>query len=92
MTKHLFSWSKEKATIEKKKQSSAELAPNQKDEDSLLPYPILDPIVRAYIEHYISDFDKFKEWAAKQEIEAIAGFEGFEEYNRMIQKIDFNEF
>lgn len=30
---------------------SAELAPDQKDEDSLPPYDILDPILEAYIEH-----------------------------------------
>jgi NAD+ synthase (glutamine-hydrolysing) len=29
---------------------SAELAPDQKDEDSLPPYPILDPILALYIE------------------------------------------
>lgn len=29
---------------------SAELRPDQKDEDSLPPYPVLDPIVRAYVE------------------------------------------
>ncbi|MCP9439070.1 MAG: NAD+ synthase [Nitrospira sp.] len=29
---------------------SAELKPNQKDEDSLPPYSILDPILRAYVE------------------------------------------
>ena len=29
---------------------SAELRPNQKDEDSIPPYPVLDPILKAYIE------------------------------------------
>jgi NAD+ synthase (glutamine-hydrolysing) len=32
------------------KPPSAELRPNQKDEDSLPPYPVLDPILRAYVE------------------------------------------
>jgi NAD+ synthase (glutamine-hydrolysing) len=32
------------------KPPSAELRPNQKDEDSLPPYPILDPILQAYVE------------------------------------------
>ena len=73
------------------KAPSAELAPDQKDEDSLLPYPILDPIVRAYIEHYISDFDKFKAWVKKQNIE-IKNSVTSDEYNRMIRKIDINEF
>jgi len=32
------------------KPPSAELRPDQKDEDSLPPYPVLDPILRAYVE------------------------------------------
>jgi len=32
------------------KAPSAELRPNQKDEDSLPPYPVLDPILQAYVE------------------------------------------
>ncbi len=36
------------ATIEKP--PSAELRPNQKDEDSLPPYPVLDCVLKAYIE------------------------------------------
>ncbi len=32
------------------KPPSAELKPNQKDEDSLPPYPVLDPILQAYVE------------------------------------------
>ncbi len=36
------------------KPPSAELRPNQKDEDSLPPYPILDKILKAYIEEYKS--------------------------------------
>jgi NAD+ synthase (glutamine-hydrolysing) len=33
------------------KPPSAELRPNQRDEDSLMPYENLDPILEAYIEH-----------------------------------------
>lgn len=45
------------------KEPSAELRDNQKDSDSLPPYPILDAILRNYIEHcynkkYISESDK----------------------------------
>jgi NAD+ synthase (glutamine-hydrolysing) len=29
---------------------TAELRPNQKDEDNLPPYPVLDPILKAYVE------------------------------------------
>jgi NAD+ synthase (glutamine-hydrolysing) len=36
------------------KPPSAELRPGQKDTDSLPPYDVLDPIVRAYIEEYNS--------------------------------------
>src|SRR5579872_64002 len=36
------------------KPPSAELRPDQKDSDSLPPYEILDPILRAYVEHYQS--------------------------------------
>jgi len=32
------------------KEPTAELRPNQRDTDSLPPYPVLDPILRAYIE------------------------------------------
>ncbi len=32
------------------KPPSAELRPDQRDEDSLPPYPVLDPILRAYVE------------------------------------------
>jgi NAD+ synthase (glutamine-hydrolysing) len=34
------------------KPPSAELRPDQKDTDSLLPYEVLDPILEAYVEHY----------------------------------------
>ncbi len=36
------------------KEPSAELAPDQKDIDSLPPYPVLDPILKAYIEDEMS--------------------------------------
>ena len=42
------------------KAPSAELAPGQTDENSLLPYPILNLIVRCFIENHVSDFDEFK--------------------------------
>lgn len=37
---------------------SAELAPGQTDEASLLPYPILDFIVRFYVEEYVDEWDE----------------------------------
>lgn len=36
------------------KPPSAELRPDQKDEDSLPPYSILDPIIKAYVEDNLS--------------------------------------
>jgi len=33
-----------------KKEPSAELRPKQKDTDTLPPYPILDPVLQAYVE------------------------------------------
>lgn len=62
------------------KAPSAELKPNQKDEDSLPPYPILDPILQAYVEE-----DKGVEEIAKL---------GFKEsiIKEVIQMVDRNEY
>jgi len=62
------------------KAPSAELRPNQKDEDSLPPYPILDPILQAYVEE-----DKGLEEIAKM---------GFKEsmIKEVIQMVDLNEY
>ncbi|MGE8363055.1 NAD+ synthase [Pseudomonas sp.] len=59
---------------------SAELAPDQKDEDSLPPYPVLDEILRLYIEHDLS-------------ANAIIG-EGFDEetVKRVLRLVDINEY
>ena len=59
---------------------SAELAPDQKDEDSLPPYSVLDAILALYIEH-------------DQSAEAIInqGFERDTVY-RVLRMVDFNEY
>ena len=44
------------------KAPSAELAHGQTDEESLMPYAILDPIVRSYVEEYVSTFRGFCSW------------------------------
>ena len=44
------------------KEPSAELKPNQKDTDSLLPYLILDTIIEAYVEDYVTTFVGFMRW------------------------------
>lgn len=62
------------------KAPSAELRPNQKDEDSLPPYPVLDPILKAYVEE-----DKDVEEIVKM---------GFDEetVKEVIQMVDRNEY
>ncbi|WP_375740167.1 NAD+ synthase [Pseudomonas boanensis] len=59
---------------------SAELAPGQLDEDSLPPYPLLDEILKLYIEHDLS-------------ANAIIA-EGFDEdtVNRVLRLVDRNEY
>lgn len=59
---------------------SAELAPDQKDEDSLPPYPVLDAILALYIEQ-------------DQSAEAIIA-QGFdrETVYRVLRMVDFNEY
>jgi NAD+ synthase (glutamine-hydrolysing) len=59
---------------------SAELAPDQKDEDSLPPYPVLDAILERYIEE-------------DQSAETIiaAGFER-EDVMRVLRLVDINEY
>jgi NAD+ synthase (glutamine-hydrolysing) len=57
------------------KPPSAELRPNQKDEDSLPPYPVLDPILQAYVEEDkgLKDIAKmgFKERLIKEVIQMV---------------------
>ena len=59
---------------------SAELAPDQKDEDSLPPYPLLDEILKLYIEYDLS-------------ADAIIA-EGFDEdmVKRVLRLVDLNEY
>ena len=62
------------------KEPSAELRDNQKDSDSLPVYPVLDPILKAYVEDEKS----------KEEIMAL----GFEEItvSKVIKMVDRNEY
>jgi len=57
------------------KPPSAELRLNQKDEDSLPPYPVLDPILQAYVEEdkEVRDITKmgFKENMIKEVINMV---------------------
>ncbi len=62
------------------KPPSAELRPDQKDEDSLPPYPVLDGILRLYVE----------EGKSRHEIVA-AGYER-EVVNQVVRMVDLNEY
>jgi len=73
------------------KAPSAELRPDQTDESSLLPYSILDKIVKEYVEEYIGSFDNFakkypklKTWANTEKAPT--------EYRRIIKLIDSAEY
>ena len=59
---------------------SAELAPNQKDTDSLPDYSILDPIIEMYVEKDMSPEEIISE-----------GFDG-DEVRRILRLIDLNEY
>lgn len=59
---------------------SAELAPDQKDEDSLPPYPVLDKLLQGYIEDDLSAADLI-----------AAGFKQ-EDVLRVIKLVDMNEY
>ena len=62
------------------KPPSAELRPDQKDEDTLPPYDVLDPILQRYVED---------DWSVE---EIVA--DGFEEatVRRIVKMVDFNEY
>ena len=59
---------------------SAELAPDQKDEDSLPPYPVLDKLLQGYIEDDLSAADLI-----------TAGFKQ-EDVLRVVKLVDMNEY
>jgi len=63
------------------KPPSAELRPDQRDSDSLPPYEVLDPILKAYIEDYRSP----------QDIAALTGSR-VELVRDIINKVDRNEY
>ncbi len=63
------------------KAPSAELRPDQKDTDSLPPYEVLDPILEAYVEHYLG-------------VDAIVEAQGknFDEVRRVLQLVERSEY
>lgn len=83
------------------KAPSAELEPGQTDEENLLPYPILDSIVKSFVEDYVDDTQDFAAWLQDNNLEvlnAIADSEfqtwaEFEkDYDRIIRRINLSEF
>jgi NAD+ synthase (glutamine-hydrolysing) len=63
------------------KPPSAELRPGQKDTDSLPPYEVLDPILRAYVEEYVPA----EEIARKQNVELAL-------VQRVIRLVEISEY
>lgn len=63
-----------------KRPPTPELKDNQKDEDTLPPYPILDKILELYIEHDLSAYEIVKKGFNKETVSWV------------IQRIDTNEY
>lgn len=61
---------------------SAELAPDQKDEDSLPPYPVLDAILQRYVENDESAHDIIGAGFQRDEVERVVGLVDRNEYKR----------
>jgi NAD+ synthase (glutamine-hydrolysing) len=61
---------------------SAELAPDQKDEDSLPPYEILDPILQMYIEQDLSVAEIIEQGYDADTVKRVAWLVDVNEYKR----------
>ena len=61
---------------------SAELAPDQKDEDSLPPYEVLDPILEMYIEKDMSVDEIVRQGFARTDVTRVARLVDLNEYKR----------
>jgi NAD+ synthase (glutamine-hydrolysing) len=61
---------------------TAELKPNQKDEDSLPPYPVLDPILKAYVEEDRSIEEIIALGFARDTVAHVVGLVDRSEYKR----------
>ncbi len=65
-----------------KKPPSAELRPDQKDEDSLPPYPVLDPILKYYIEDHLDAASIIKKGFDRPIVEKVIWMVNHNEYKR----------
>ena len=61
---------------------SAELAPDQKDEDNLPPYEVLDPILDLYVEQDYSAEAIIKEGFARKDVERVVRLVDINEHKR----------
>jgi len=61
---------------------SAELRPDQKDQDSLPPYPVLDAILEAYVEQDAAPRDIIAQGYAKADVERVVKLVRGSEYKR----------
>lgn len=61
---------------------SAELRPDQKDQDSLPPYPVLDAIMEAYVEGDLSPRQIIEHGYAKADVERVVRLVRASEYKR----------
>ncbi len=61
---------------------SAELAPDQKDEDSLPPYEILDPILEMYIEQDLSVAEIIDNGFDEEAVKRVTWLVDMSEYKR----------
>lgn len=64
------------------KPPSAELRPNQKDEDDLLPYSLLDEILYLYIEENLSPLEIIKKGFKEKDVKRVARLIARNEYKR----------
>ncbi|MFP4249520.1 MAG: NAD(+) synthase, partial [Armatimonadota bacterium] len=69
-----------RATIEKA--PSAELAPDQKDQDTLPPYPILDAILELYVEEGLSSEEIVQQGFDAERVEWVVRAVNRNEYKR----------
>jgi NAD+ synthase (glutamine-hydrolysing) len=61
---------------------SAELAPDQKDEDSLPPYEVLDQIIELYVEQDASKTDLLEAGFSAEDVERVVRLVDLNEYKR----------
>jgi NAD+ synthase (glutamine-hydrolysing) len=61
---------------------SAELAPDQKDEDSLPPYEVLDAIIEHYVEQDLSASDIIAQGFAEDDVRRVLRLIDLNEYKR----------